>query len=406
MRIPYHIPHISQVALTRTLERLHRTPFLDFEVHRKLEEHLAAPHQRAWRFTDSCTDALELAALALGVGPGDEVIMPSYTYAGTANAFTKFGATIRFADVEPDCLGLDPKSVQEKLSERTKAIVPVHYAGMAADLDALVSLLGDSWPGDSAGGDATAGTTADASADVAIHAAAGSPRIALIEDAAQGLGSTYRGRPLGVHGDFGAVSFHHTKNITTFGRGGMLYLKPHFQETVDQCAAQGTNRSDFLRGAVPSYEWLRPGGNYGSSSAALYSLYEQLPEIQAVTTARRSLFHRYREALRDMSERGVVRIPNPRENAEVNGHIFFLIWPSRALRDRYIAAMAEREIEVIPHYTALHRSPAHRDGPSESLPVTELADDGLVRIPLRPSLLESEIEEILEQTRRFARNLL
>lgn len=322
------------------------------------------------RLTGSCTQALELIALALDLAPGDDIILPSFTFSGTANAFVQNGARLIFADVDPEDMNLSPASVARLISNKTRAVIPIHYGGRAADMDALSDIV------------------------------RAYPRAQLIEDAAHGIGARYKGIPLGHLGAMGALSFHRTKNITAGGSGGLLTLQKNqvLERAVSEAYHQGTNRDDFIQGTVSAYTWARRGGAFEPSPyipAALCAVSGDIPEV---TQRRRALCRRYFDALEPLEHRGLLKRPLTRPRAEENGHIFYVCLPNRTHRDALRAHLAERGMDARSHYEPLHASEAgRRHGIAPlSLPHTEAMSAGLLRLPLHAALTDAHQNDVID----------
>lgn len=314
-----------------------------------LERRLDAPRVL---LTTSGTAALEIAALLCGVGEGDEVILPSFTFVSTANAFVIRGAKPIFVDIRPDTLNLDEKLAAEAVTERTRALVPVHYGGVGCEMEALADLA-------------------------ARHG------LLLVEDAAQGIGATYRGRPLGSLGDLAALSFHETKNVSC-GEGGALVVNdPALVERAEILREKGTDRSKFFRGEVDKYTWVDVGSSYLPSDLLAAFLLAQLERADEITAARRRIFETYRAALAPLEKSGLLRLPVIPEHCGANAHLFHLLLETGTDRDRLLAFLKERGILAVFHYLPLHKSPmARRLGlADQSLPVTESVSARLVRLP-------------------------
>jgi dTDP-4-amino-4,6-dideoxygalactose transaminase len=333
------------------------------KVERRLEQQLGATRVL---LTTSCTHALELALLAHGIGPGQEVICPSFTFVSTANAVLRVGARPVFAEIEERTLGLDAADVERRLTERTAALLPVHYAGVAPEMDALATL-------------------------------ARSRGLRVIEDAAQGLGASYRGRPLGMLGDGGCFSFHETKNLSC-GEGGALALSdPELAARAEIVREKGTNRNAFLRGEVDRYTWVAEGSSYVLSDVLAAILDAQMDKQAEIVERRRAIFERYASELRHWAtRRGARLLAVPGERA-INYHIFYFLAPDEAGRDRVLAHLRARGVLASFHYIPLHSAPHGRalgHGALE-LPVTERVARTLVRLPLHPGLGEEDVERVL-----------
>jgi dTDP-4-amino-4,6-dideoxygalactose transaminase len=313
----------------------------------------------------SCTAALELSALLLEVGPGDEVIMPSYTFVTTATAFALRGATPVFVDIREDTMNLDERLVENAITDRTRAIVPVHYAGVSCDMQALGELSRAS-------------------------------SIPLVEDAAQGICASYHGAPLGTLGALGSISFHETKNVTC-GSGGVLVVNDErFFERAEILRDKGTNRSRFVRGEVDKYTWLDVGSSYAISDLAAAFLLPQLQEAVAITARRRELWLAYHEAFAEAEAEGLVRRPLVPEGCEHNAHMYYLLLGSERGRDQLIADLDTRNINAVFHYIPLHTSPAgRRYGRAHgSLEVTDEMSARLVRLPLWTGMTDEMVERV------------
>ena len=315
--------------------------------------------------TTSGTAALELAMLLAEIGPGDEVVMPSFTFVTTANAVVLRGATPVFVDVQPDTLNLDPALLEPAITERTRAVVPVHYAGVACDMAAIDPI-------------------------VTRH------RLAVIEDAAQGLLSSYRGAALGAIGALGCLSFHETKNVHCGEGGALLVNDPALVERAEVVHAKGTDRKRFMRGQTDKYTWRDVGSSYTASDVAAAFLWAQLEEADRITARRIALWRAYHERFEALEQRGLVRRPVVPADCEFNGHLYYLLLPDRATRDDLIAGLRERGIQAVFHYVPLHDSPGGERfgrvvGPME---VTDAAGERLVRLPLWIDMQDSDVERV------------
>lgn len=322
--------------------------------------------------TTSGTHALELAALLINVGPADEVIVPSFTFVSTVNAFILRGARPRFVDIRDDTLNLDERLVPEALGPATRALCVVHYGGVACEMDALGAL-------------------------------AARANISVIEDAAHALFGRYRGRPLGSIGRVAALSFHETKNITC-GEGGALVINdPSLVERAEMMREKGTDRSRFLRGEVDKYTWREPGSSWIPSEMLAAFLFGQLEVHDNIQCRRQAVYARYLAGLSGWAEREAVRLPTVPSHCEAPAHVFYLRLRSRADRDRLLAHLRADGILATSHYEALHSSPfgvAHGyDNPR--LPVTDRVSAQLVRLPLFPSLSEVQQQAVIDGVLRF-----
>jgi dTDP-4-amino-4,6-dideoxygalactose transaminase len=317
--------------------------------------------------THSCTGALEMAAILSGVGPGDEVIMPSFTFASTANAFVLRGATPVFVDVHPDTLNIDERAVEGAITPRTRAICVVHYAGVGCAMDK-------------------------------IEAIATETGVLVIEDAAQGILATYRGRPLGSLGSLAALSFHETKNVHC-GEGGALIVND--EAMVDRAEViheKGTNRRRFLRGQVDKYTWMDIGSSFALSEINSAFLWAQLDDAEEITRRRLEIWHEYHSAFVELEEQGALRRPIVPAECTHNAHMYYVLLPDGERRSRTISRLNEQGINAVFHYTPLHTSDAGRryartEGP---LAVTEESAERLIRLPLWPGMGEMDIAQVIE----------
>jgi dTDP-4-amino-4,6-dideoxygalactose transaminase len=315
----------------------------------------------------SCTAALELAALLLEVGPGDEVIMPSFTFVSTANAFVLRGATPVFVDVRPDTLNIDEKAIEAAVTARTRAIVPVHYAGVPCAMDDIVVVASE----------------------------AGVP---IVEDAAQALLSTYRSETAGSFGQLAALSFHETKNVIS-GEGGALLINDlSLLDRAEILRDKGTNRKEFLRGEVDRYSWVDVGSSYAMSEINAAFLWAQLECAAELTADRLRTWRLYHDAFAALEDEGIVRRPAVPANTEANGHIYYLLTSDEGARDRLLRDLGSRSINAVFHYAPLHTSAVGRrvGRTAGSLPVTEDVASRLVRLPLWPAMPEFEAEMVIE----------
>ncbi len=320
----------------------------------------------------SCTAALELAALLCGVEEGDEVIMPSFTFVSTANAFVLRGARPVFVEIRPDTLNLDETRIEAAVTPRTRAIVPVHYAGIACEMEPILDIA-------------------------ARHG------LRVIEDAAQGLGSGRGGRALGTFGDLGCWSFHETKNFIS-GEGGALALQDEaLIERAEILREKGTDRAKFFRGMVDKYTWVDVGSSYLPSELVAAYLYAQLECYEEIQHRRRGIFDRYREGLADLEAAGRVRLPVVPAGCEHNGHMFYLLLPSGEERDALIRHLDAAGVNAVFHYVPLHDSPMGRrfGYAAGDLPLTGEVSRRLVRLPCHFGLGEDQQMRVVSEVRRF-----
>lgn len=322
----------------------------------------------------SCTAALEMAAILADIGPGDEVIMPSYTFVSTANAFVLRGAKPVFVDIRPDTLNLDENLVEAAVTPRTKAIVPVHYAGVGCEMDALMLL--------------------------AVERG-----LRVIEDAAQAVHATYKGKHLGGIGDIGCFSFHETKNFIGGEGGAIVVNDPALVQRAEIIREKGTNRSLFFKGLVDKYTWVDVGSSFLVSEIVAAFLFAQLERADEITAARLSRHARYHEAFAGLEREGRVRRPLTPDACRHNAHLYYLICASAAERDTLLARLNARGVGAVFHYVPLHKAPMARKlgVPDTPLPVTEDLSARLIRLPLFYDLTEAEQARAIDEVLAFYR---
>lgn len=315
--------------------------------------------------THSCTAALEMAAILAGLRPGDEVIMPSYTFVSTANAFVLHGAVPVFVDIRPDTLNIDETLIEAAITDKTRAIVPVHYAGVACEMDTIM--------------------------DIARRYG-----LLVIEDAAQGIMSTYHGRALGSIGHLGALSFHETKNLISGEGGALLVNDTALAERAEIIREKGTNRSQFFRGHVDKYTWVDIGSSYLPSELIAAFLWAQMEEADSITARRLAIWQRYHEAFAELEQAGRVIRPKIPAHCRHNAHMYQLLLPSLEKRTDFITTLKAQGIGCVFHYVPLHSAPAgQRHGRAAGeLPHTLDLSDRLVRLPLWVGLEEQQDEVI------------
>jgi len=322
--------------------------------------------------THSCTAALEMAAILCDIGSGDEVIMPSFTFVSTANAFVLRGAVPVFVDIRPDNLNLDDKKIEQAITPKTKAIVPVHYAGVPCDMDAIMHIA----------------RTHD---------------LFVVEDAAQALFSTYKGKFLGTIGHLGCLSFHETKNIISGEGGALLINEKEFVERAEIIREKGTNRSRFFRGEVDKYTWVDIGSSYLPSELIGAFLYAQMEKANAIIAARRRIFERYYSLLRPLEDEGVLRLPYVDSECASNGHMFYIITRSLEERTRMLEHLKKQGILAVFHYVPLHSSPAGKKycRTSQGMEVTDDLSNRLLRLPMYYEMRDEDINRVVENVRSF-----
>ena len=316
--------------------------------------------------TTSCTDALEMAAILCDVQPGDEVIVPSYTFVSSALAFVRQGAKIVFADSRSDNPNIDAEKIESLITDKTKVIVPVHYAGVACDMDRIMEI-------------------------------ANRHHIFVVEDAAQAIDSFYKGKPLGGIGHFGCFSFHETKNVTAGGEGGLLVINDErFIRRAEIIWEKGTNRAEFFRGMVNKYGWVDTGSSFLPSEINSAFLLAQLEQLEEIQNRRRAIWNMYYEGLKTLSEHGYIQMPVIPSYATNNAHMFYFVCRNLEERTSLLAALKGNDILAVFHYLSLHLSEyykAHTDS-VPALPNCDRFSDCLVRLPMYYELKDGEVEKI------------
>ena len=320
--------------------------------------------------THSCTAALEMAAILADIQPGDEVIMPSYTFVSTANAFVLRGGVPVFVDIRPDTLNIDEKKIEGAVTNKTKAIVAVHYAGVACEMDEILSI-------------------------------ARRRGLWVIEDAAQGIGAEYKGRPLGSLGHFGALSFHETKNIISGEGGALLVNDERFMERAEIIREKGTDRIHFRQGKVDKYTWVDIGSSYLPSELIAAFLWAQLEDFSGIMGRRLGLWKDYHSSFEEAESKGWFRRPRIPGDCRHNAHMYYLLLPTREKRDSFLAALNRSDINAVFHYVPLHNSPAGKKYGRfhGTLPVTEEMSGRIARLPLWIGL-EDVQKRVIEQVLR------
>jgi len=322
--------------------------------------------------TTSGTTALDMAALLCDLRPGDEVILPSFTFSSTATAFVLVGAKLVFVDIRPDTMNIDETKIEAAITERTKVIVPVHYAGVACEMDTIMAI-------------------------------AKKYNLKVVEDAAQGVMSTYKGRALGTIGDFGCFSFHETKNYS-MGEGGALVINdPSYNERAEILREKGTNRSKFFRGQVDKYTWVDFGDSYLPSDMNAAYLWAQLEKADEINNDRLATWNAYYKALKPLENAGKVELPTIPDNCVHNAHMFYLKCKDLEERTAFIEHMKQNGIHTVFHYIPLHSAPAgirfgRFHGEDE---YTTVESDRLVRLPMYYGLTSNNREKIIYEVRRF-----
>lgn len=322
--------------------------------------------------TTSCTHALEMAAILADIKPGDEVIMPSYTFVSTADAFVQRGATIVFVDIRPDTMNIDENLIEDAITDKTKAIVVVHYAGVSCEMDTIT--------------------------DIAKR-----HNLFVVEDAAQGVMSTYKGKALGIIGDFGCYSFHETKNYS-MGEGGAILIKDDkYIEKAEITREKGTNRSQFFRGQIDKYTWVDYGSSYLPSELNAAYLYAQLKNADKINENRLNSWNLYYDLLKPLADEGFIELPHIPEGCEHNAHMFYIKAKDLEERTKLIKFMKDNEISLAFHYIPLHSAPAGlKFGRFHGEDVyTTKESDRLVRLPMYYGLSTEEIQYVVKYIKKF-----
>ena len=335
------------------------------------EEKLGSPKVL---LTTSCTHATEMAAILCKIQPGDEVIMPSYTFCSTADAFVLRGAKVVFVDIRPDTMNIDEKLIEDAITDKTKAIVPVHYAGVACEMDTIMDI-------------------------------ASRYNLFVVEDAAQGVMSTYKGRALGTIGDYGCYSFHETKNYS-MGEGGALIIRDEKNiEKAEIIREKGTNRSKFYRGQIDKYTWVDAGSSYLPSELNAAYLYAQLEMADEINESRLKCWNMYYEQLSDLKKQGIIELPYVPEECKHNAHMFYIKLKDLDERSKFISYMKGYDIGCVFHYIPLHSAPAgvkycvfHGEDK-----YTTKESERLVRLPMYYGLTEDQVTQVCDRIKEFCR---
>ncbi len=374
IKIPFNKPYLGGKELEYMEENIKNGNIIgNGEYTRKCENLLEkAFNANRVLLTNSCTDALEMASLLIGLGPGDKVIVPSYTFVSTVNAFILCGAKPIFVDIREDTLNMDEAQIEERITDETRAIFPVHYAGVACKMDTIM--------------------------DIAERY-----NLFVVEDAAQGVNAKYNERYLGTLGDLGTYSFHGTKNYTCGEGGAILINNGDFVERAEIIREKGTNRSKFLRGEIDKYTWIDIGSSYLLSDILAAFLYAQLENLEEIKKKRKEIFDFYYENLKKLEETGKLRLPIIPRNCENNYHLFYVLLPSEEKRNSLIDKLKKAGIQAVFHYIPLHTSPmgakfGYREG---DLPITESISGRLLRLPFYTDLTKEEQEFTITTLKKF-----
>jgi dTDP-4-amino-4,6-dideoxygalactose transaminase len=368
-KIPFNKPFIAgkelyYIAQAVTMGNLAGDGYFTKQCSRLFEERFGI---KKVLMTPSCTAALEMAAMLCELGPGDEVILSSYTFVSSANAIVRLGAKPVFVDIRPDTLNLDENRIEEAITPNTKAILPVHYAGIGCEMDRIMAI-------------------------------ANKHDLLVIEDAAQGVGAYYNNRALGTIGHLGTYSFHETKNYIC-GEGGALCINdPGMIKRAEIIRDKGTNRSEFFRGEVDKYTWVDIGSSYVPSEIACAFLYAQLEMLDSIAERRKAIYKQYRMLLRPLEVQGLLSLPNIPEDCKSNYHMFYILLPDMETRDALMAYLKQQNILAVFHFIPLHSSPMGKKfGYAEGdLPITEQVSGRLLRLPFYYEMTEGEQEYIVK----------
>jgi len=322
--------------------------------------------------TTSCTHALEMSAILLDIQPGDEVIIPDFTFVSTVNAFVLRGARPVFLDIRPDTLNLDESSLEAALTPRTRAIVPVHYAGVGCEMDAILA--------------------------IAAH-----HNIPVVEDNAHGLFAKYKGKLLGTFGSMASQSFHETKNFTSGEGGALLINDPVLVERAEIIREKGTNRSRFFRGQVDKYTWVDIGSSYLPSDILAAFLFAQFEQHEKIQAHRKQVWEMYHTGLRDWANAHAVQLPCIPDHCDQSYHMFYMLMPDLELRQKLIAYLRERGVYSVFHYLPLHLSDMGQSfgGKIGDCPVTERVSDQLIRLPFHNALTGNDQEQVIDLIQEF-----
>jgi dTDP-4-amino-4,6-dideoxygalactose transaminase len=368
-KIPFNKPFVAgkelyYIAQAVTMGNLAGDGYFTKQCSRLFEERFRI---KKVLMTPSCTAALEMAAMLCELGPGDEVILPSYTFVSTANAIVRLGAKPVFVDIRPDTLNLDENRIEEAITPHTKAILPVHYAGIGCEMDRIMAI-------------------------------ARKHNLLVIEDAAQGVGACYKNRALGTIGHLGTYSFHETKNYIC-GEGGALCINdPGMIKRAEIIRDKGTNRGEFFRGEVDKYTWVDIGSSYVPSEISCAFLYAQLEMLDSIAERRKAIYKQYRMLLRPLEVQGLLSLPNIPEDCKSNYHMFYILLSDMETRDALMEYLKQQNILAVFHFVPLHSSPMGKKfGYAEGdLPITEQLSGRLLRLPFYYEMNEEEQEYIVK----------
>lgn len=369
IEIPFNRPYmtgseIEYILNTKQRNMLAGDGWFTKQCHQWLEANVGS---KKALLTHSCTAALEMAALLVDIQPGDEVIMPSYTFVSTANAFVLRGGVPVFVDIRPDTMNIDEKNIESAITDRTRAVVPVHYAGVACEMDAIMEV-------------------------------ARQHSLKVIEDAAQGVMARYKGRPLGGIGDLGAFSFHETKNVISGEGGALLANREGYAVEAEIIREKGTDRSRFFRGEVDKYTWQSVGSSYLPGELIAAFLWAQLEQAERITEQRRQIWQKYYQLTEQLEIDGLLTRPHIPPGCEHNAHMFYVLLKEEVDRKSVLEEMKRNGVHAIFHYVPLHSSPAGlRYGRAHGkLDLTDRLSERIVRLPLWIGMGESDQERVIE----------
>ncbi len=373
MKIPFNKPFIIGKELEYIEATIkHGRSSGDGVYTKKCQDHL----EKRYGFnkvllTTSCTDALEMAALLCEINPGDEVIMPAFTFVSCANAFALRGAKVIFCDINAISLTISTKEIEEKINERTKAIVIVHYAGVACEMDRITRL-------------------------------AKQHNLFLIEDAAHAIEGTFKGKALGTFGDFATLSFHETKNITCGEGGALIINNTNYVERAEIIRDKGTNRAQFFRREIGKYEWVDLGSSFLPSDITAAFLFAQLEKTDTIQKKRVEVWENYYSQLSSLGKKGLIKLPTLPDHSKLNGSIFYMICKTESERNALIDHLEKEEIRAVFHYLPLQKSPFYlKTHNNISLPVTEDITKRIIRLPLYFSITSKEQQEVIDAILAF-----
>ncbi len=374
MKIPFNKPYLTHkemgyISHAHSLGQLSGDGYYTKLCHKWIEKHTGTTKAL---LTHSCTGALEMSALLVDLQPGDEVIMPSYTFVSTANAIALRGAIPVFIDIREDTLNIDEKLIEQAITKKTKAIMVVHYAGVGCEMDTILKI-------------------------------AKKHKLYVIEDAAQGFDAKYKGKHLGTIGDMGTYSFHETKNVISGEGGALLINNAKFSDRAEIIREKGTNRSQFLRGQVDKYTWVDIGSSYLPGEIVSAFLMGQLENSKDILKNRIKLWDLYHESLEDLENEGFIRRPIVPKDCEHNAHMYYILLRDLETRQRLIKTLKNKDILSVFHYIPLHSSPAGKKygRVSGTMTNTDSTADRLLRLPLFYEMQEDQVKTVIDSLKKF-----